>query len=307
MVLALPLAILLAGYPARAADHPANDPLTCRAIWQSVGLPDPAADDGREITTVCHIGYITGHNNANKTPDWVVERITAETASQEFTRPDVSFKEETALPPGRQGAVNADYADSGMDRGHQAASADFSGDREAMIDTFFYSNAVPQSGRGFNQQIWRELEDLVQHLARERGEVVVITGPVNLEEKGIRLPAEADACGNAVELTRPARTSICDANDTDPSVPCGAGAGAVVPAALYKIIYDPALQRVNAYVMPNIDHRPGRKKVKALTYLSGFRVGVSTVEALTGLRFFTAPGEMSGRSLRETCPATMLH
>lgn len=287
------------------AAGPANDPETCREIWQQIGLPTRTDDDRTDTTPICHLGYIASHNNLSKTPDWVLARLTAESTSGAFGRPDADFKEETALPPGRRGAVNDDYAGSKMDRGHQAASADFSGDKTLMLDTFFYSNAVPQQGLGFNQHIWAELEGLVQDLTRQRGEIVVITGPINLDGQSVTIRADADACGREVRLALPSKAALCAATDTDPSASCTDGV--VVPAALYKIIYDPQLQRVNAYVMPNIDHRPTRGRRSALDYIGEYRVGVRTVEELTGLHFFTGLDRRTQRILRETCPVTMLH
>lgn len=305
VILLAATALSVVGVAAQPTAKPANDPLTCLPIWHDVGLPQTPEGVSVDGAPVCHIGYITWLNNTTKTPDWVLERITAAGAAQLFTRAEVAFREETALPDGKKGAVNADYEGSGFDRGHQAASGDFSGDKQKMIDTFFYSNAVPQQGLGFNRHIWAQLEALVQDLARERGELVVITGPINLEQAGITIKAEADACGHAVVVPLPRKEVICEAANRTPAGACTNGV--VVPAALFKIIYDPGRGRVNAYVMANLDHRPLRQTPDALAYLRGFRVGVGTVEELTGLRFFTGLDPRAQRILRNSCPATMLH
>jgi DNA/RNA endonuclease G (NUC1) len=37
-----------------------------------------------------------------------------------------------------------------------------------MEETFFYTNVVPQVGKGFNRGIWKQLEALVRKLAIDR-------------------------------------------------------------------------------------------------------------------------------------------
>ena len=163
-----------------------------------------------------------------------------------------------------------------------------------MEDTFFLSNAVPQVGLGFNRGIWRDLEALVAKPVANRGEMYVITGPVNPENKAIQIKASADACGTVLTIDKPAAKTI------------GADA-VVVPSALYKIIYDPNLGRLNAYLLPNVDRRDLQDTARDLEYLKRYRVGLGTLERLTGLRFMPALDDRARGILEEQCPATMLH
>jgi len=73
------------------------------------------------------------------------------------------------------------------------------------------------------------------------------------------------------------------------------GSDVAIPAALYKIIYDPRLGRVNAYVLPNFDHRNLQNTERDIDYLKRYRVGLGTVEKLTGFTFMTA---LDDRALR---------
>ncbi len=287
-------AALVAGVgAARAQDAATNDPETCRDIWEAVGLPEPA-DDAAEIPfPVCHLGYVLGHDNTTKTPDWVVEHLTREIATGKNTRPGNGFSADVNVQPPAARAVDSDYTGSGYDRGHQAPSNDFKSSRELMEDTFFFSNAVPQVGVGFNQGIWKRLEALVVKLAKDRGELYVITGPIAQQRKAVLTKAGADACGTALKMPKPDDKAI--------------GNGVAVPAALYKIIYDPRLGRVNAYVLPNLDHREVQDTDRDLEYLKQYRVGLGTVEKLTGLTFFSAIADREREMLEEECPATMLH
>lgn len=283
---------------------PANNLDNCRPLWEKIGVPAYSSDV--DATPVCHTAYVLSHNNANKTPDWVIERLTRAQATGDNTRPDVGFKRETNVCKEAQ-AQDKDYTNSKFDRGHQAPSNDFKSSRPLMVESFILSNAVPQVGLGFNRGIWKDFEALVHELAINRGEVYVITGPIYPDAEGKIPPIKANtnACGNEISFQPPPKAAICDANDKDPSVECDDGV--TVPVGLYKIIYDPAMKRTNAYVLPNIDHRPLETDSDALEYLKRYRVSLKAVERYTGLGFLTALSRRAHKIQANNCPATMLH
>jgi endonuclease G len=181
-----------------------------------------------------------------------------------------------------------------------------------MEDTFFFSNVVPQIGNGFNSGIWSTLERKVRELTKERGELYVITGPIYQDPEGASqtITAAENACSKTIKLDplpktkRPAR--VCTAANSKSPAPCEEG-GAAVPAALFKIIYDPAADRANAYVLPNVDHKELKGKTDAFAYLEKFRTTVHVVEEYTGVRFFTAFSARDQRIRKQNCTATMLH
>jgi endonuclease G len=195
------------------------------------------------------------------------------------------------------------------DRGHQAPSEDFNFKSAWMKETFVLSNAVPQVGPGFNQHIWAELEQTIRDLfeTQSRNEIFVITGPIYQDPDGrtLTISANANACGNVIKLVPMKKASICDANNRNPRTPC-AEAGVAVPAALYKIIYDPELERSNAFLMPNVDHRDSRGTAKSIAYLNKHRTSVSVIEEYTGLQFFTALQSRERRRLVERCLPAMI-
>jgi len=288
-------AAMLAAGPALAQDAAVNDPESCAAIWQAVGVPEQAEDAPDPVIAVCHLGYIAGHDSTTKTPDWVVEHLTSAIVQGKNTRPGSGFSAEPNLPTGTPRAVDDDYKNNGggYDRGHQAPSNDFKSSADMMADTFYFSNVVPQIGLGFNRGIWKDLEALVAKLAINRGDLYVITGPVEQRKKAVAIKASADGCGNALTIPEPPEKSI--------------GADVAVPAALYKIVYDPGLGRLNAFVLPNLDHTALQDTTRDLDYLVRYRVGLGTVEKLTGLTFMTALDDRERRILEQGCPATMLH
>jgi DNA/RNA endonuclease G (NUC1) len=303
MALALWAGLWLDGH-AHAQPDP-TDPKTCSNIWSEIGLPDSPSTNHEDDTSVCHDGYITGHNSRTKTPDWVIERLTPELVNGSRDRPGIKFKADPALED-KPRAVPADYAKSGYAIGHQAPSADFAGREQFMRDTFFLSNAVPQEGIGFNTGVWSSLERLVKTLAKERAALFVITGPVYQQRKAIKVTRNSDACRKEMTLEQLDDQSICQARNESSKAKCDAGVA--VPAALYKIIYDPGQGgRVNAYLLPNVDHRPLRHSEKTLEYLKRYQVAVGTIEELTGYQFLTALPRRKQLQLKDPCGATMLH
>jgi DNA/RNA endonuclease G (NUC1) len=295
----------LFGGSVAAQDDP-TDPKSCRHLWAEIGLPDSSSTNEEDDTVVCRTGYVVGHNSRTKTPDWVIERLTPDLVKGQRDRPGIKFKADPFL--GEQPkAVPDDYAGSGYAIGHQAPSADFTGAEQLMRDTFFLSNAVPQIGIGFNTGVWSTLERLVKTLVRERDTTMfVLTGPVQQQRRAIRLARNADACRNDIMLNLPDDKAICAERNESSRAQCNKGVA--VPAALYKIIYDPGQGgRLNAYLLPNVDHRPLKKTTKTQEYLKQFRVTAATVEELTGYQFLTALPRRKQSQLKENCGATMFH
>ena len=280
----------------------ANDFKTCRKLWEPIGTPLYASEDG-DTTPVCHEAYVLSHNNVNKTPDWVLERLNKSNFEGGNDRPKIKFQPEQFVCEEAR-AVDKQYANSKMDRGHQAPSADFASNLELMKESFTLSNAVPQQGEGFNRHIWKEFEDLVRKLAEDRGEIFVITGPINRDDGDeLTIKADANPCKNEIKLEGPpGRTEICGKDKK-----CGEGKGVAIPLALFKVIYDPKNKRANAYILPNIDHRKLDKSKDPLEYLKRFRVAVRTVEQFTGLQFLRAIPARDRKAQVQECVATMLH
>ena len=85
-------------------------------------------------------------------------------------------------------ATNDDYARSGYDRGHMAPAADMTWDKDAMKESFYFSNMTPQAP-SLNRGIWKNLEDKSREWARRDSAICIITGPIvrkNSEKIGKR-------------------------------------------------------------------------------------------------------------------------
>ena len=84
---------------------------------------------------------------------------------------------------GRQ-AVDDDYRNSGWDRGHLAPAADMKWSEQAMDESFYLSNISPQNGN-LNRGVWKSIEELTRDNAQRYGEILVVTGPVFTNKKGL--------------------------------------------------------------------------------------------------------------------------
>lgn len=170
---------------------------------------------GSNSDILCRKGYLLAHSPEKKTPVWVIEHLTTEKASGSLSRND-AFKADPDLPKGQRAEIS-DYKNSGYDKGHMAPSADMAWDEDAMAESFYLSNMVPQVGIGMNRGIWKDLEALVRKWVIKRGSVYIFTGPIYEGET-------IDDIG---------RNKVA------------------VPTHLYKIVYDPGKAEAISFVMPN--------------------------------------------------------
>jgi endonuclease G len=177
--------------------------------YSKLGVP------GNSGEILCREGYLLAHDSVRKTPVWVIEHLTAEKASGSLSRKD-AFKADPNLAKGQRAELS-DYKNSGYDKGHMAPSADMAWDEEAMAESFYLSNMVPQVGIGMNRGIWKDLEELVRKWAIARGSVYIFTGPIYEGE------TTGDIGKNKV----------------------------AVPSQLYKIVYDESKAEAISFIMPN--------------------------------------------------------
>lgn len=287
---------------AKAQCNPKDTDLNnCAALWREIGLPGGSAA-GK--TGVCHDRFVLSHDNASKTPDWVIELLTKAKLTNKFKRPkDVNFSGDLCVPASGQ-PDPGDYKKTPekFEIGHMAPSDDFNNSVVNMRDTFVFSNAVPQAGDTFNAAIWRSLETEVRKAAVARKKIYVVTGPIRGDGVARKIDvAKADnACGGAIELETFATKFACKARNTGATGTCSSGV--VVPIALYKIVYDPQSKAAYAFVMGNHNYPPKLGRV----FMEQSRVNVGVVEKLTGLKFFPALPADERTRLVDKCEQTQL-
>ena len=164
-------------------------------------------------TALCLTGFAVMHSGVSRTPIWSAEKLTTERLTGPKVKRKNTFHPEERLPRDERAELH-DYARSGYDRGHMSPSGDMP-DPASQYDSFSLANIVPQDSSN-NQRLWAGLEDVTRKLARRRGEMYVITGPI----------FEGDALQRL-------------------------NGRVLIPTFLFKAIYDPAAQAAGAYLAPN--------------------------------------------------------
>jgi endonuclease G, mitochondrial len=169
------------------------------------------AERAREL---CFRSYAVLHSGVSRTALAAAEHLTRERvqAARGLEREN-AFHEEERLPPEARAHL-ADYARSGLDRGHMAPSGDMP-TPEAQAESFSLANMVPQDP-GSNRCLWEGIESAVRDLAMREGEVFVLTGPIFRGQTLRQLNGRV-----------------------------------LVPTDLFKAVYVPSRGEAAAYVTPN--------------------------------------------------------
>ena len=110
-----------------------------------------------------------------KIPKWVKYELMSTETDGPYSRKGLNFCQDPSanLPQ----ADDYDYKNSGWSKGHMAPAADFKWSRQAMIETFYYTNCCPQN-QSLNSGQWNTLEKKVREWANRYGSVTVVTGPL---------------------------------------------------------------------------------------------------------------------------------
>ena len=197
-------------YEVRA--NPIDDACPQHVVW---GAPQIKVEGNNQY--LCRMGYAVNYNYTTKVAYFVTETIRPEQLVKTTARKD-DFREDPEVPQ-QYRATLKDYQGSGLDRGHMAPAADFTYSVQAMSESFFLTNMMPQSP-GNNRGIWKYLEENTRYWAQTHGQVYVITGTYFGEGSKVM--------GNQVG----------------------------VPSHVYKIIIDPARNQMLAFMFPNIKLDP---------------------------------------------------
>ncbi|GIV26011.1 MAG: hypothetical protein KatS3mg026_1703 [Bacteroidia bacterium] len=156
--------------PARPSKQPSTPPasakgLALEALYASVS--------GCQV--VRHRYYALCYDEAAEQARWTVHVLEGRRLAQSRVRRTQDFRPDAAVATAS--AQLQDYARSGYDRGHLVPAGDFKWDSVGMSETFYLSNMSPQLHE-FNAGIWEEVESTVRAWARQKGRLVVYTGPV---------------------------------------------------------------------------------------------------------------------------------
>ena len=212
----LRLLLALCLLPAMAAAQPAAMATACPQFF-SGGRP-PALVNAKlrpRTTLLCNDAYAVLASGITRGALWSAEHLTAAgVAAARDTPRQGEFHPEDRIPPDDRAELD-DYRRSGFDRGHMAPSGDMP-DADAQQQSFSLANMVPQAGE-LNRGAWADIESTVRDLARQNGELFVVTGPA--------------FTGGQVSTVGP--------HDV------------LVPSAVWKAVFDPRSRRSGAYLCTN--------------------------------------------------------
>ena len=139
----------------------------------------PRITDNRDSQIISHTGYTVSYNKSTRLPNWVAYELTNEEVNGTCKRNSRFYQDPDV--EGRQ-AENADYRNTGWDKGHIAPAGDMKWDEQAMMESGYFTNVCPQN-HNLNGGDWRSLEEKCRDLARRYGSVYIVAGPVVGEAK----------------------------------------------------------------------------------------------------------------------------
>ena len=135
--------------------------------------PAPLRDRPEQI--LYKKGFIISYNKESKSPNWVAWHLTEGHTKGPHQRKQDIFQEDDEVKAPR--ATNNDYYNSRYDRGHMCPAGDNKWDKQAMTESFLFTNICPQN-HGLNKYEWNDLEILCRDWAREYGAIDIVCGPI---------------------------------------------------------------------------------------------------------------------------------
>lgn len=205
---------------------------------------------------VCYSGFAVEHSGVTRTPLYAAEHLTRDHLLEgKGLKRKNQFHPDDHIPASERAELRH-YARSGYDRGHMAPSADMF-DPQAQYESFTLANMVPQVPEN-NRGPWEGIESAVRKMAKSKGELYVVTGPIFQ--------------GSSIERI---------------------GGAVMVPTKLFKAIYDPKRKEAGAYLIDNADKAVARKvSVEELEKVAGISIFPS-VEDNVKKRLMNLPGPKS--------------
>ena len=144
--------------------RPVNPVAACQ-VHAPYGFPESV----KPIQPICRQAYLVGYDAAAKLPEFVIYELTPPNALGCVARTN-AFAADQSVP---NGAIPADYAATGYDKGHMAPDGDLSWDPQVEYESFLMTNMSPQAG-SLNRGIWKLLETSVRGWAVQHNQSYTI-------------------------------------------------------------------------------------------------------------------------------------
>ncbi|MDO5759879.1 MAG: DNA/RNA non-specific endonuclease [Bacteroidota bacterium] len=149
--------------------------------YQSIEIPAKLENTPEII--LYRKAYTVSYNKENLIPNWVAWKLTAEHSEGEIARTN-DFREDKDIPNPR--ATKEDYRKSGWSRGHMFPAGDAKWDKQAMSESFLFTNICPQDKR-LNSGDWNEIEMACRLWAKKYGEIYIVCGPILYNKEHITI------------------------------------------------------------------------------------------------------------------------
>jgi endonuclease G, mitochondrial len=162
---------------------------------------------------ICYQQYGLIHSGITRTALVSGEHLTRKELTRERAKRKNRYHPDPNLRPADRAGL-ADYAKSGFDRGHMSPVGDMAYE-QSQYESFSLANMIPQNPSN-NRNLWEGIEAATRGLAKARGELYVVTGPVFYGAQLKRLNGRV-----------------------------------LVPTYIFKAIYDPAHKLAAAYFVAN--------------------------------------------------------
>ncbi|XP_069503835.1 nuclease EXOG, mitochondrial isoform X1 [Ambystoma mexicanum] len=205
-----------------------------------------------------YANHALSYDQERRIPRWVIEHISKSKIVGSANRGHCKFKRDPNVPA-MFSAANEDYLRSGWSRGHMAPAGDNKFSLQAMAETFYLSNIVPQNYEN-NAGFWNRMEMYCRDLTAKFDDVWVVSGPLVLPQ------TEEDG-------KRKVTYTVIGKDDV------------AVPSHLFKVILARKSTRDNeplvlgAFVVPN-------SPISFSHQLPEFQVDIEELEKMSGLMFF---------------------
>lgn len=136
-------------------------------------IPAPLKDRPEQILR--KTGFTISYNKTAKVPNWVAWHLVKNHTYGSNQRDELLFEEDLNVSAPR--ATDNDYYNSRYDRGHMCPAGDNKWSKEAIQESFLFTNICPQN-HGLNKDSWNDLEKKCRSWAREYGAIDIVCGPI---------------------------------------------------------------------------------------------------------------------------------
>ncbi|MDD2271128.1 MAG: DNA/RNA non-specific endonuclease [Desulfuromonadaceae bacterium] len=164
---------------------------------------------------ICYSAFALKHSGITRTPLYAAEHLSIDSLSHAkgLKRSNKFYPDPNLFSSDR--AELRHYARSGYDRGHVAPAGDMPSPGSKQ-ECFTLANMIPQVP-SVNRGVWEGVESSVRKLAKARGDLYIVTGPIY--------------SGNSIQRI---------------------GGAVMVPTQTFKAVYDPSRNEAGAYLVDNV-------------------------------------------------------